>query len=891
MNLNERRQLKKLCREIQRKKLSDNNFSHNEFNMVVLSIIAVCLLGRLRNNNLNKLYEYDQFLSTYVKEIRLLSNNFPLLSKRLTRIKLVPLESLIKITAYVSQLNDSFDNILSWSYQYLKYDLEKEIYGSSLKEGKKIERSAIGPATQFFTEDYMVKHIVDTAFNNLDIKEEALLSIRIIDPACGAGNFLVYALEKLYKTYVCTTESKQHLLKEILENVLVGYDIDPDLSEIAGINLYLKASSYMFLDEFRFNLSIYTVSHSNEDFGTLRYGDTDNLQVLNICDTLTYSYNDLFIEESFDLVLTNPPFMGKRNMGSNLLNYLKEKYPLSKGDLCAAFLIRCIQLTSNNGIVGVVNQTSWMFLKSFCELRKDILENLQVLNVVDLGSNSFFDISGEKTTVALTLIRKERPQRKVTFVKLKHLPSDKKEDILLNGNIPDDLVYICLQKDLLQNDGCAFMYESTQLINRLLRDMPLYKTFATPMQGTSTGDNSQFIDYSWNRHSDPDWIFVSKGGGYSKWCGLNLYKIKWGKDAEYIREHPGSALRNLKYFKDTELVYSDTGTLGLSVRLLKDGQVFIASGPGIRIHEGSKYAHLAFLNSRTVSYFLRLLSPKFTIAAGYIGKLPVSKSILTSPKLAELGKKCCNLKNSYLSRKLTNMEYVHPDFSCIQSLDDYLIECITQDLKEELERLKIEAEIEEIIMGEYQLGTDDLRRIIDEVGQPTYKIASSEINYSVDHLDSLITSLLNKSCQYNPNKKRRFGTEGVLEDLALSLNVNPGTLYERIIYFIPFLKKLKEAYKNDFIHKACLYIFIQPGVNSMQLSAYDLAVELYKLFPVFKIFELEDWVTNNLWEIHSNAFYNNPLLEKVHSPETLRFRAADNLSHLFKDMYISEKAG
>ena len=54
--------------------------------------------------------------------------------------------------------------------------------------------------------------------------------------------------------------------------------------------------------------------------------------------------------------------------------------------------------------------------------------------------------------------------------------------------------------------------------------------------------------------NDPDWVLVSKGGGYSKWCGLNYFKVKWGKEAEFIKQHPGSAIRNLKYMSETDLV-------------------------------------------------------------------------------------------------------------------------------------------------------------------------------------------------------------------------------------------------------------------------------------------------------------------------------------------------
>ncbi|HBN05952.1 MAG TPA: hypothetical protein DD434_09225, partial [Bacteroidales bacterium] len=64
------------------------------------------------------------------------------------------------------------------------------------------------------------------------------------------------------------------------------------------------------------------------------------------------------------------------------------------------------------------------------------------------------------------------------------------------------------------------------------------------------------------------------------------YCVKWGTDGEFIKSQPGSAIRNAAYFEETELVFSDTGTAGLNVRVLLPGQLFVASGPGIRLKYG-----------------------------------------------------------------------------------------------------------------------------------------------------------------------------------------------------------------------------------------------------------------------------------------------------------------
>lgn len=877
MFLNERRNLKRLCREIAFDKEVNIESNANKYNMMIISIFAVCILGRIQNKQVGVVKGSDEFYDRYNKEISYMTNRLPFLSKRITNeLYLVPNNTFIKISNYINEVEHSLNNVLAWAYQYLKYDTEKEVYAKSLNEGNKIEGHGIAPATQFFTEDYMVQYLVDNTLKQIDLTKVKLSELKILDPACGGGNFLVYAFETLYNYFAPKVTSKVALINELVENVLTGYDIDPDLAEVAALNIYLKAASFIDPEQLETYPSIYTSQKQNEEIGSLLKCTSTSEKVLNISNGKIMSYNKILKEGMYQAVLTNPPFMGIRNMGKNLLNYTKENYPYSKGDLCIAFFLRCIELVADKGIVGIVNQTSWMFLSSYPEVRKKVLGENNLIEIVDLGSNSFFDISGEKTNVALTLLSKESPKADVKFLKFNSLPLDLKEEYLLNGNIPNEIIYYRSQTEFLKNKGYVLQYESSR---DYFKTLPSYKEFATPMQGTSTGNNKEFIDYSWNRQDDPDWKLVSKGGGYSKWSGLNLFKVKWGKEAEYIRQHPSSALRNLKYMDETELVYSDTGTRGLSVRILKEGQKFIASGPGIRIHIGNKYSHLAFLNTRTVSYFLKLLTPKYTIAAGYIGRLPVTESIIQSNKLAELGKRGYHLKESYLSRKLPNEEFLQPDFSKIHSFNDYFYKSIELDLCEELERLEVENAIELSVQNELKMTTEDIKKVTEKVGKPVFQNKEKKIDVTPRDLDTLMAKILNKSCQYASNKKTIYGMEGILEDLSFNLDVNPKVLLEYITNNLDSLTKVKEVYNDDLLHKALLSLFgfQNNKFKYIELSSEDTVLELSKLLPFLERKYIEDWLSEKFWPIHLKVFYNNPVLEMVNSPSGTIFRTKRSL--------------
>jgi hypothetical protein len=76
------------------------------------------------------------------------------------------------------------------------------------------------------------------------------------------------------------------------------------------------------------------------------------------------------LSRRYDVVAANPPYMGSKNMGPLLKTYVQRHYPQGKRDLYAAFIQRCLHLTGHRGKVAMVTQQSWMFLRSFTELRK-----------------------------------------------------------------------------------------------------------------------------------------------------------------------------------------------------------------------------------------------------------------------------------------------------------------------------------------------------------------------------------------------------------------------------------------------------------------------------------------------------------------------------------------
>src|SRR5690606_27526185 len=99
------------------------------------------------------------------------------------------------------------------------------------------------------------------------------------------------------------------------------------------------------------------------------------------------------MSQKYDVVCTNPPYMGSGGMNEKLAEFLKKKYPNSKSDLFATFME--VPYIKKNGILAMINQHSWMFLSSFEKLRDKIISDKTIINMLHLGSRAFEEIGGE----------------------------------------------------------------------------------------------------------------------------------------------------------------------------------------------------------------------------------------------------------------------------------------------------------------------------------------------------------------------------------------------------------------------------------------------------------------------------------------------------------------
>lgn len=731
--------------------------------------------------------------------------------------------------------DSEIDNILSWAYQYANRITKNNRYSQ----------------TQFFTEKYMIHYLVKNMYRLADAD-------KIVDPCLGGGNFLVECME-----YICNEAVSDNLQHKVLLSArkLYGYDIDSDITNIAVVNIRLRALSILRRkgEKFTFDIwnqicpHIYKTKGNDKVCGSLA---VDNGIVVDIINGEEVGLNDAL--GNADVVLTNPPFASVKGMRQEQKDFLKMYYPEANCDTCVAFFEAIYKMLKPAGRCGIVSQNAWMHLKTFRKIREKITAEYAIYRIVNLGSGAFLDLSGEKSNVSLLVLGKGHIQNnKIRVMNFQGYSLKEKMKA-----IEEEVNYIEIsQNDIDGLNGYDFTEKGTLKTINLSRE--LYKDIAVPMQGTSTGNAKELVGYFWEHFGDEEWISVSNGGGYCRWQGLNDSVVKWGKSGEYIRAQKGSALRNVKYFPETRLVFSDTGTAGLNVRMMLDKQIFIASGPGIRVVKGNEYAHLAFLNSRLAAYYVKIMSPKLTIAAGYIGQIPVKEGIYASVVLEKNARLCVDLKQKMLSTRPNNLEY---DSSFLESLPNDLDiaawHLFNEDLTNELLKLEIESKIERYIFREYRFSKEDEAQLDKSVGKCAYMLDGIQ-DIELVKLDKYMDKLLDASCWLRRTRtsKNFLGSDGIIEFIAKDLTINPEIVVRKIQENPNVMVNVLKKYKNMLLHNSvllCLGYHTDYGIEVTNATAKDVVPFLTNRFG--EAFGYEKWLEQSFNVIHREIFKGVPYL-------------------------------
>ena len=520
--------------------------------------------------------------------------------------------------------------------------------------------------------------------------------IKVIDPCMGSGHILVYAFDVLMQIYTSAGWDQREAAQSILKNNLYGLDIDDRAAQLAYFAVMMKARKYdRRLLTRGIQPNIFSIRESNgiqtrtveyfhrndpklkadiesivakmrdaKEYGSIlnitpvdfaglyaRFDEIRNdislLRKAALAELLPLVKCAEMLAQKYDVVVTNPPYMGASGMGAKLADYVKKNFPDSKADMFAVFIERCGQMAKKNGYQAMITQHAWMFLSSFEKLRTKLLA-VDIVNMAHLGARAFEEIGGEVVQTTSFVIRKSHiADYKGEYCRLIEPTSQQgKEDMFLAG----ENRYAADQSNFSKIPGSPVAYWVSDAVFRTFNGLKVKDVLQQKMR-MNTGDNERFLRL-WHEISNSKmfrgnrWIPFSKGGEYRKWYGNMEYVLDYMDNGKEFKRCPGYRGSDEKNYFMEGIVWTDISSANVSFRYLPTNCIAGAAGPmlGTIDDQFDVFCLLGFLNSKVSVLYAKLLCPTLHFQWGDIQKFPIQSDCTSVNATESISISCIDIE-------------------------------------------------------------------------------------------------------------------------------------------------------------------------------------------------------------------------------------------------------
>ena len=748
------------------------------------------------------------------------------------------------------------DDILGWLYE--NFNTAEKL---ALKDsGDKTEYDKVSLQSQVYTPRWVVKFLVDNTLGKMYLemypdskftvdadteqvkyliatapkkqvrRPKPIQDIHLIDPACGSGNFLIYAFTLFYDLYIDQIEnykadiSRRDIPRLIVENNLYGVDLDERAVQLTQTALYIKAMELKgrrgqmpaktHVVSTHFELPTYEDMEMSFEMGDVKWNDKQKETLHEIWEDLRNAYKfgslvrvkekfealipdeeerGLFDEEflqgifafknhamtilrnqtalwngkgandyahskvndamtfldilsnPFDIAVANPPYTDSANFGPELKAFVEENYrkPLKFNiNLYATFIKRCCELTDEDGKIGMIHPHTFMFIKTFEDVREFMIEKTHINVMVDYGLDrvNLFGpgilLDATFYTLDKGLSNKNEPgiyfnitanqQEKFKKASLMQAYQD-----LCDGK-DNERVYHLPQSKLKEIKSYPFIYWISDEFREKFGSDDLDSVIYV-RQGGATGNNERTLRYWWEIDSsnismslednqDKNYVFYPKGGPFNKWYGNNWIIIAYNNKEKYkwLKTH-GNCLPSEGFYLKEGVTYCSSGSRGCSFRYLPLNQVISGAGPGIYPSDvfSDIYYYLAFLNSTMSVYLLDCLNPTVNVTQGDIKRIPFVQPEESNRNIISLiSKQCVHIKQYLCIYSVAEFDYCKSPISKKGNTQNELLSFYSYENALLTQILLNEAIINEKVFDIYELSAHDRQMVLDKEGIP-----------------------------------------------------------------------------------------------------------------------------------------------------------------------------
>jgi hypothetical protein len=517
--------------------------------------------------------------------------------------------------------------------------------------------------------------------------------IKFIDPCMGSGHILVYAFDVLMQIYESVGYSTRDAVRLIVEKNIYGLDIDERAHQLAYFAIMMKARQYdrrFFTHDVTPN--VYAIMDSNELGGEYRhemgnfllreehrntlnyllkafanakeYGSIlklENRDYEGLLDawlttgsqtagnfnlTLWYTAVEkavpdlvrqaILLTQKYDVVVTNPPYMGSSGMSAKLSEFVKKNYPDSKSDMSTVFMEQTLSMCKARGYMSMINIPVWMFILNYESLRGKLLSNQTLVNMLHFGRGIF---GADFGTTAFVFSRGYSldycGQYRRLYLRHGSVDTPEQKEIWFRQGIGR---YFKRQSVYSMIPGRPIAYWITDVFANSFKNKNL-GDYAEVITGMTTGDNTKYLRL-WHEtdshliafHEDKMeillekhkyWIPYSKGGARRNWYGNYEYVVNWSKKDEFNRSK--TTLQRLYLREAVTWPFVTSGMF--SARYLPIGFLWDVAGSPCFFQDEStlKYA-LALLCSKVADTIIKIINPTINVQAVDLAKIPVIMS-------------------------------------------------------------------------------------------------------------------------------------------------------------------------------------------------------------------------------------------------------------------------
>lgn len=735
------------------------------------------------------------------------------------------------------------DDIMGWMYEYYNRTKREEFKST----GDKTEYQWVSLTSQYYTPRWVVEFLLNNSLGKLwmemhpdsslkenhdivNIPDDATLDakpvkeIKVLDPAAGSGNFLLYAFDLFYEMYLEEGKVPEEDIPQlIIENNIFGIDLDDRGIQIAQLGLYIKAlkhhkqitidhtnvvSTDFYLPKYekissvfknlqlhddarellkyiwddlrmahkfgslirieeRFNVVVqrYRIKHQQELFVVGEqdlFQQWENIVIPSIkkavkkyttngngagsffktktIDSLTFVE---ILHNKFDVVVANPPYTRAGDFGPELKTFINSNFkkPLAfHSNLYATFIKRNTELLNENGKMGMIHPLTFMYIKSYEDVRGYILNNYHINVLIEFGIGGVFLSSSVQVDVAGYILERQKNGFDSFFMNLQAYKNhSNKNEIFLNSysnylnGVEDKHNFYLDQSKLKLIKSWPFIYWISDAFREKFGSDTIEEVVKI-CSGLSTANNLRFLRFWWelersqisqNYQKDRlKWVKYGKGGEWNKWYGNVWLTINYERDGELIREN-GGILRNKNfYFKLGITCSGRSSSKGVSYRILPDNHIFDVGATGIiPIKNSNIFYALGLMNSKTILYIIDCLNPTVNTSEGDLQRIPFAKPLVDiENKMSQLSEENVKIKRHLCEFSILEMNYKHNPLIWAKEKvgSDDLEKLIKTYLDYENDQLAIvfvnEAEIDKLIFEVYELSDEDKQMVLDKEG-------------------------------------------------------------------------------------------------------------------------------------------------------------------------------